>query len=496
MSGPPDRPQHAVPAVVARCVAAVDEVAAAPLWSLSDAELLTLLDNAYALVSKVHALALSAVTEAGARDLDDRVGAPSMAALLRHRLRLTPAARRDVVLASAIASRHPVLATAVRGTRGPGGLVGSDSAVDEEPTTNPVIPIRVEQAAAIADVLADAPPAASAQVIADAEAALVGFAATLDAVQLRRLGTRIWTLVDPDDADATEAALLARQEARAHAARRLSLARYGDGITGITGQLDDFGAAVLRAALDPLAGPLPKTADGPDPRTAGQRLADALVELARRALANGDLPEQGGIPPQLVVTIDADRLHPPCTDHQGRDHDGDHGDQDGGTADTVTDATHAGITDGDTIDDGTGGIGTLDDGTRLSPTEVARLSCEADPIIALLTAGIPTWVTRRDRTARGVLRRALVLRDGGCAFPGCDRPASWCHAHHIVAWQDGGPTVLDNLVLLCGYHHRHIHSGAWTVVMADDGHPDFLPPPWIDPERRPLRNTTRDLLRT
>lgn len=103
MSGPPDRPQQAVPAVVAGCAAAVDDVAEASLWSLSDAEVLSLLDDAYALVSKVHALALSVVTEAGARDLDDRVGAPSMAALLRDRLRLTPAAaRRDMVLAGAI----------------------------------------------------------------------------------------------------------------------------------------------------------------------------------------------------------------------------------------------------------------------------------------------------------------------------------------------------------------------------------------------------------
>jgi hypothetical protein len=77
-----------------------------------------------------------------------------------------------------------------------------------------------------------------------------------------------------------------------------------------------------------------------------------------------------------------------------------------------------------------------------------------------------------------------------------DLTASWCHAHHIVAWQAGGPTVLDNLVLLCGHHHRLVHTGDWTVVMAHDGHPDFLPPPWIDPDRTPLRNTTRLLLRT
>lgn len=72
--------------------------------------------------------------------------------------------------------------------------------------------------------------------------------------------------------------------------------------------------------------------------------------------------------------------------------------------------------------------------------------------------------------------------------------SSWCHAHHIIAWQDGGPTVLDNLVLLCGYHHRLVHRGEWAIVMADDGHPDFLAATWIDPDRRPLRNRAPEVV--
>jgi len=69
-------------------------------------------------------------------------------------------------------------------------------------------------------------------------------------------------------------------------------------------------------------------------------------------------------------------------------------------------------------------------------------------------------------------------------------PPSWCHAHHIVP----GTTSLDNGVLLCGHHHRLIHNGPWQVVLAADGHPDFLPPPWIDPDRKPLRNHTHDAM--
>jgi hypothetical protein len=61
------------------------------------------------------------------------------------------------------------------------------------------------------------------------------------------------------------------------------------------------------------------------------------------------------------------------------------------------------------------------------------------------------------------MRRALNLRDGGCRFAGCDRPASWCDGHHIRHWVDGGDTALSNMVLLCAFHHTVIHEG-WRLV--------------------------------
>ncbi|MGC5322913.1 DUF222 domain-containing protein [Micromonospora arida] len=88
----------------------------------------------------------------------------------------------------------------------------------------------------------------------------------------------------------------------------------------------------------------------------------------------------------------------------------------------------------------------------------------------------------------GPLRRALVLRDRGCAFPGCDRPPRWCDAHHIHHWADGGRTSLTNAVLLCAHHHRHVHRGEWTVRLGGDGRPEFVPPAWLDPDRLPRRN--------
>ena len=95
---------------------------------------------------------------------------------------------------------------------------------------------------------------------------------------------------------------------------------------------------------------------------------------------------------------------------------------------------------------------------------------------------------RSQRLFTGSLRRALALRDRGCAFPGCDRPAAWCQAHHILSWADGGETSLRNGVLLCGHHHAVVHRDHWTIRIALDGIPDFAPPTWIDPLRKPRRN--------
>jgi hypothetical protein len=95
----------------------------------------------------------------------------------------------------------------------------------------------------------------------------------------------------------------------------------------------------------------------------------------------------------------------------------------------------------------------------------------------------PLDVGRATRTIPPAIRRALILRDGGCAFPGCTRPPRWTDAHHIQHWADGGPTKLTNLVLLCGHHHDTIHHTPWTVRITH-GHPEFHPPNTRDPNPR------------
>lgn len=115
--------------------------------------------------------------------------------------------------------------------------------------------------------------------------------------------------------------------------------------------------------------------------------------------------------------------------------------------------------------------------------------------ILLGSAGQPLDVGRATRSIPTPIRRALIARDQGCAFPGCDRPPSWCEAHHRIHWPDGGPTDLCNLCLLCGHHHAVVHHDGWSITMLDD-RPWFIPPAWIDPSQIPRQHSryrVRDL---
>jgi hypothetical protein len=106
--------------------------------------------------------------------------------------------------------------------------------------------------------------------------------------------------------------------------------------------------------------------------------------------------------------------------------------------------------------------------------------------------GAPLRLGRTRRLASPPQRLAMTARDGGCSFPGCDRPPAWCEAHHVNEWDDLGPTDIDNMCLLCSYHHRSFEKADWTVHMTN-GLPWWRPPQWIDPQQTPIRNTTHHL---
>jgi hypothetical protein len=207
--------------------------------------------------------------------------------------------------------------------------------------------------------------------------------------------------------------------------------------------------------LSPLAAPRPTTDTEVDLRDASQRDADALVELAARALSDGELPTEGGQRPQVVVTVSLPVL-------QGRI-----------------------------------GMGSLALGGPINADIARRIACDAEIIpVVLGSRGEPLDVGRASRTVPTAIRRAVILRDGGCAFPGCSVPARWSDIHHVVHWADHGPTNVGNCVALCGRHHRLVHHSHWRIDMTS-GIPEFHPPAWLGgpPRRNPL-HLTHALIRT
>ncbi len=96
----------------------------------------------------------------------------------------------------------------------------------------------------------------------------------------------------------------------------------------------------------------------------------------------------------------------------------------------------------------------------LGPLSIAtarRLACDCHLTPIVMSDSVPIDLGRNSRTVSKKQRRALIARDHGCAFPGCGAVPAHCEGHHVTHWADGGPTDLDNLVLLCRYHHGLLH---------------------------------------
>jgi hypothetical protein len=176
-----------------------------------------------------------------------------------------------------------------------------------------------------------------------------------------------------------------------------------DGRLGLEGYLEPEHRAAFRSLIDQLAAPRPTTNAIADTRSTAQRNADALLEICGLARAAQDCPSTAGEPPHLTVTIDWDALRTSL------------------------------------------GVATLDYGTHLSASEARRWACDAQ-IIPVVMGGKsePLDVGRAMRTVPLSIRRALITRDRGCVFPGCDHSSGMCQAHHCQHWVDGGETNVEN----------------------------------------------------
>jgi hypothetical protein len=136
-------------------------------------------------------------------------------------------------------------------------------------------------------------------------------------------------------------------------------------------------------------------------------------------------------------------------------------------------------------------------GSPLTAAAIRRKACDAELIPVILgAAGQVLDLGRRTRIWSPALRAAIVLRDGGCVFAGCDQPPAFCEIHHRKHWANGGCTDQCNGDLLCLRHHHLCHEGGWSITIGPDPGrtPYFHPPSAGKPlkgQRRPLIPTPR-----
>ncbi|NKS03048.1 DUF222 domain-containing protein [Rhodococcus hoagii] len=235
-----------------------------------------------------------------------------------------------------------------------------------------------------------------------------------------------------------------------------------NGRVSVKGDLDAVTGEMLLTALSALTKPRNPVDDPAEKLTPARQRADAFAEILRRYLDSGDAPIEGGERPHLSLHVNASDLarsesaHEWTHPNEGSDLFGDK---------DIARMPHMG---------------------PLSIATARRLACDCHLTPIVMDDGVPLNLGRTSRTVSKKQRRALIARDHGCAFPGCGTPPAHCEGHHVKHWADGGPTDLDNLVLLCRYHHQLLHHSHWDVRIGADRHPWFTPPSTVDPYKKPV----------
>jgi hypothetical protein len=413
--------------------AAIDQVSAVPLSRLTEDELLATVREVERARRQLEAFEHRLVAEMEERNLPGKYVMRSTAALLGGMLNLSP---RD----AAERVRHArYLAPRVTVT---GERLG------------PLLPVTADARArglvsgghvsVIIRTIGKLPTTLPVEDISQAEVFLVQQAQQFDPSVLAGIARRLLDTLDPDGR--------LQDEAYQQRHRHLSLQPAGDGMHRLTADLDPQTAALAMSVLHSLAAPKgdvegnPDSAGERDERSSGQRLHDAFRAVLKLALRSGQLPRSGGVPATVLISMTAEQFQ------------------------TGT------------------GLAVTSFGQTLTVDQALRIADQASIawVVHNSQGGILTYGTTQ-RLASPKQTLALIARDRGCAFPGCTSPPEWTERHHVRPWREGGATDLDNLCLLCDYHHDRIDTGGWTITMRQ-GIPWFTPPTWIDPDQKPRLN--------
>ncbi|MDO9396318.1 MAG: DUF222 domain-containing protein, partial [Herbiconiux sp.] len=301
--------------------------------------------------------------------------------------------------------------------------------------------------------------------VARAEQTLVDTTLThrLTTDQTAKLAIHLREMLDPDGAEP--------RDERLQQQRSLTIAQASDGMIRGRFALTPEQGGVWLASIQAMQSPRITGAPGSGPRfvsedefvaqtatadtrTQPQKNADTVTELIARAAGAADMPRLNGASTTVNVHITLDDLE------AGR------------------------------------GVGWIDGVDEPVPAStVAQLRCSS-PVAATLF-GDRGEVLHHGKTKRlftAAQNRALAARDGGCVWPDCDRPPSFCETHHADEWvspdHPPGRTDIDNGVLLCHFHHSHLHRSAWKLTMRT-GVPHLIPPRWLDTTQTPIPTTRR-----
>lgn len=406
---------------------AVESLASSDVSCLDGSQLLGLVAGVERLRRRTEAVGTRLVAEVESRRLAGEYARSTTSDLLVTVLRISPADARSRV--------EHALATGPRTT-----LTG-------EPLP-PMLPALGRAAAdgdlcgahidVVIDCLDHVPSTLSPDACSVVESALVDAARHEHPQALRRTARMLLARLDPDGIEP--------REDHAERDRDLTLIRFSDGSSKLRGRLSSEATVVWGTVLDALSAPAPAHDGLRDDRTAGQRRHDGLLDAGHRLLRSGSLPVAGGVPVTVLIRTSTEDL-----------------------------ANGAGVATSDRGD-------VLD----LRRLRYALGDAELVPVRVTRSGGVLD-LGRSRRLANRSQRLALSARDGGCCFPDCDRPASWTEVHHVIPWQEGGSTDIDNLCLVCRFHHREFERCGWQVQIVD-GVPEWIPPPFLDPARRPQRN--------
>ena len=399
--------QHPYQRCAAAVAAAVEDAAgSSPVFLTSEGKREVLLDLSRQ-IARLEGMRLAVLAAAGEVAEQDAARDPGSWLAVEARLG-RPEGRRLQRLAEALDGRYGVLARALL-----------DGAVSRP------------QAEVITAALDELPETVEPDLRARAETHLVEQAAAFGPRELRVLGGRVLDVIAPEVAEEHERRALEADERRARRGMRVTRRELGDGLVRIISDLPAMHADLLLTHLHAFASPRREhhaAGEGGERKPYPRRLAAAFCSLLER-LPTGVVPDQGGTAATLVVTIDQDKLA----------HDL--------------------------------GVARLSTGGAISVGEARRLACSVG-ILPMVLGGQsrPLDVGRTKRFHTPAMRKALAVRDRECRASGCDIPAAWCEAHHVIPWAESrGPTSVDDGLLLCSFHHHRAHDRGYETDRLANG---------------------------